>query len=139
MFFTFFKLYKWYQIAQRSTFVSSIVRPHSTFISPTQPVIEGNNVTLTCTTTAKPQASITWNNIYRSILLHEISGKIILLNSSYYVSSGRVSTISSLMINSIMNSDVKGYICSASNRFGQEEVNTTITVYCKWLRNCSME
>lgn len=112
-------------------FVSPIVRPHSTFISPNQPVLEGSNVTLTCTTTAKPHASVTWTNIYTSILSLEVSGKITLLNSSYSVNGGRVQTVSSLMINSMMNSDVKSYICGASNRFGLEEVKTTITIHCK--------
>ena len=108
------------------------IRSHSNFISPTQTVIEGSNVTLTCTTTAKPHASITWNNIYASILSLDVSGKIVLSNSSYKKSRGRgerVQTINSLMTNSMMNSDVKGYICSASNRFGQEEANTTVTVH----------
>ena len=118
-------------------FVSPIVRPHSTFISPNQPVLEGSNVTLTCTTTAKPHASVTWTNIYTSILSLEVSGKITLLNSSYSVNGGRVQTVSSLMINSMMNSDVKSYICGASNRFGLEEVKTTITIHCKWLINRS--
>ena len=90
-------------------------------------ILEGNNVSITCTATGYPVPTVVWQNSDGSSLSNDR-----LLSGSPVISSPDVTSVSvELMVIGVMRVDTGMYRCSANNSDGNATNNINITVLCK--------
>ena len=90
-------------------------------VSPPEPVVEGQSVTIVCQSEARPEvSSVTWMK----------DQAVIQVTDDYRFSGGSVQT-PSLTIDPVARTDVGDYTCQMSNDVGHSSKSVQLRVWCK--------
>ena len=106
-----------------------LARPHSTNVPTQSSVVETNDISITCTTIAKPEANILWFDKNNKQLSNDVDYSIVKTSLGKVASETKVQSV--LRIKTAEIKDAGNYRCRPVNAIATDEAVTVLTVYCK--------
>lgn len=106
--------------------------PHDTKIIPVEAAVsENNNVSLTCTTTSKPAASVEWYRDYNYLSRINNSTNYAITQREVEIVANESVIESTLVIINSQLKDIGNYTCKAVGKIGFQYAHSELTVHCK--------
>lgn len=117
-------------VLSRSVYLLVITNPHDTKIIPVEAAVsENNNVSLTCTTTSKPAASVEWYRDYNYLSRINNSTNYAITQREVEIVANESVIESTLVIINSQLKDIGNYTCKAVGKIGFQYAHSELTVH----------